>query len=172
MNKTYAKFWAVFVVLAAACAGDGDSDVLAVPGEVSALLSGDGMPANEREKAYEHDELWLDIEPTGELYGFTSHPWDLEPRQNSYDLQLEFAPAEGPGRRELVSALVCFATCGDKPDRDGCAGPCFSHLQSGSVDIERVSKDGKSFELTFAFEVADSQGRVIRVREGKARTHD
>ena len=172
MNKTYAKTWALFVVLAGACGEDEYSDVLAVSGEVTALLSGDAMPANEPEKAYQNDELWLDVDWSGGLYGFTSHTWDLEPRQRTYDLKLEFAPTQRPGPSELVSAQVCITVCGDTPEKDGCGGDCFSHLQTGSVDIERVSKDGKSFDLTFSFDVADSFGRVIHVREGKAHTDE
>src|SRR5262245_12434661 len=109
MKKTSLISCALFLFLAA-CEGDGDSDVIAVRGQVRAVLSRDGLPPDEGEKAFEHDEMWLDVDAAGALSGFWSHPWDLEPRQHHYDLQLDFAPTDVPGSMPLRAARVCFTT--------------------------------------------------------------
>jgi hypothetical protein len=169
--KKIGRISSVFFVLLAACPPDDAGNVVVLGGEVSAQLSGDGMPADEPEKAYSHDEIWLE-EPQETLSRFAVHQWNFEPGGRSYNLHLEFAPVDAPGSTELLKADVCVATCGKKPERDGCSGPCFSMLQSGMVDVVEVSDDGRSFDVRFEFEVADHEGRVIRVADGRAVTRD
>jgi hypothetical protein len=171
--KKYSSICAALVLLAA-CGGDDEGNAIVVQGEVHAALSGNGMPADESQKAYEHDEMWLDIDPTGGLSGFSTHNWDWKPGQRHYDLRLAFAPVSTPGSTPLLAASVCIATCA-KEEEDGCEGPCFHHIDNATVDVRAIADDGKSFEIDFAFDVAETDeagARVIHVTGGSARTTD
>ena len=171
MKKTALISCLLLATLVTGCPED-DSDLLVVDADVRATLSGDGMPADQRQKTFTHDELWLDVDVANRLEGFQAHPWDLEPRQHTYDLQLKFAPVTALGTTEIVSARVCVLTCGDHPEKDGCGGNCFWKLQSGTANVRSVSSDGKSFDVDFEFEVTDERGRTVTVSSGSARRTD
>lgn len=163
---------ATLALVLSACSGTDHDDVIAVSADVRAVLRGDGMPRDQPRVEFEHDELWLELDGAGHLAGFRAHPWDLTPGQHTYDLELAFAPSGSTGPRDIFEARVCFVTCPDSPKEQTCAGDCFDRVQNGSAEVHQVSADGKRFDVSFRFDVADAAGRVIHVEGGEAVTQD
>jgi hypothetical protein len=162
------------LVALCACEATDPSNVVSVDGQITAILSGDGMPANEPRRNYKNDELdfWLDLDGLGKLQGFEAHHWDgdLVPGAHEYRLKLEFPPTTVAGETDLIAARVCISTCARNPKRDGCGGTCFDDLRSGKIEIVDISKDGKTFDIDFELEVADAEGQTVKVATGNAHT--